>query len=379
MVYLKKIKRVHVKPKVAAIFKVVGFILVCLLGIFIYYRIQIHDLKVLGYSEEASNAILFSKNKRNVMEYGENKTLNAAFESEAFKQEYLNNYAKIKYVDHEHLIDNIHRLLKVGYSNNDINIILAHGTDESVREFAKRDRVRYLDDFFSYDFAKLENYDRYVAYSDETGEDELETILHVNLDIDKPDYEYSHVVSKFSLDMLVNKHHNLTEDFAPNDLTTISKEYTDEDDLQCSRLALNAYMELYKAATQEGYSLVINSAYRSYQDQVELTQTYLDAYGQNYVDKYVAKPGFSEHQTGLAFDIGSRNSRVFENSKEFAWMKDNAYKYGFIYRFDERYEDLTEFRKEPWHYRYVGKEIAKYVYEHNNMSLEEYYVLFLEK
>ncbi len=376
---MKKVKKVHVKPKFVAIGKVAGFIVVCLFSIFIYYRIQISDLKKLGYSEDASNAILFSKNKRRVMEYGENKTLNAAFESESFRQDYLDHYAKIKYVDHEHFIDNIHRLLKVGYTDNDINIIMAHGTDESVREFSKRDRVRYLDEFFSYDFAKLENYDRYVAYSDETGEDEFETILYVNLNMDQPDYEYTETVSKFSVDMLVNKHHNLEESFAPSDLATISKDYTDEDDLQCSRLALNAFVEMNKAATKEGYSLVINSAYRSYQDQVELTELYLNTYGQNYVDKYVAKPGFSEHQTGLAFDIGSRNSRVFENSQEFQWMKENAYKYGFIYRFDERYEDLTGFRKEPWHYRYVGKEIAKYIYEHNNMSLEEYYVLFLEK
>ena len=119
--------------------------------------------------------------------------------------------------------------------------------------------------------------------------------------------------------------------------------------------------------------------YRSYQDQVDITDLYLNAYGQSYVDKFVAKPGYSEHQTGLAFDIGSRNTSIFANSKEYGWMQDNAYKYGFVMRYDERYEDLTEFRKEPWHYRYVGKEIAKYIHEHNNMSLEEYFVIFLDK
>ena len=60
-------------------------------------------------------------------------------------------------------------------------------------------------------------------------------------------------------------------------------------------------------------------------------------------------------------------------------MQENAHKYGFIYRFDKRYEDLTGFRNEAWHYRYVGNEIATYVYEHNNMSLEEYFVIFLDK
>ncbi len=376
---MKKIKSVHVKPVFATVLKVLGFILFLILGIFIFYRVQIRDLTKLGYSEVASNRILFSKNKQKVMSIGENKTLNLAFESDDFNEKYFQNYAKIKYIEQDHLIQNINQLLKVGYSNQDINIILSHGTSESVEAFAKRDKVHYLEEFFSYDFAKLENYDRYVQYSDETGEDELETIIYVNLDNDQVDYDYSELVSKFSLDMLVNKHHRLDENFAPSDLTVIEEEYASEADMQCSRLALNAFKEMYRAAEAEGYQLVINSAYRSYQDQVDLVNFYFDAYGQEYVDKYVAKPGYSEHQTGLAFDIGSRNSRTFANSKEFVWMKDNAYKYGFIMRFDERYEDLTGFRKEPWHYRYVGKDIAKYVYEHNNMSLEEYYVLFLDK
>ena len=376
---MRKIKSVHIKPVFAKALKIVGVILFIFLAIFIFYRVQISDLTKIGYSEEASNRILFSKNKSKVMSIGENKTLNKAFESDDFVEKNIDKYAKIKYIEQEHLIQNINKLITIGYSNNDINIILSHGNDQSVSEFAKRDRVRYLEEFFSYDFAKLENYDRYVQYSDETGEDELETVLYINLNLDKPDYEDSELVSKFSIDMLVNKHRHLDENFVPDDLTDISSEYTDEDDLQCSRLALNAFIEMNKAAMDEGYSLKINSAYRSYQDQVDLSNFYLDAYGQNYVDKFVAKPGYSEHQTGLAFDIGSRRTNVFANSKEFVWMKDNAYKYGFVMRYDERYEDLTGFRKEPWHYRYVGKEIAKYIYEHNNMSLEEYYVLFLDK
>ena len=229
------------------------------------------------------------------------------------------------------------------------------------------------------DFAELDYYDRYVAYSDETGEDELETVIHVNLNLDKEPYVDSTLVSNFSVDMLINKYRHLSEDFVPSDLTEVPVEYASDSDIQSSRLALNAFIEMYRAAKSEGYDIVINSGYRSYQDQVDIQQLYFNSYGQSYVDKYVAKPGYSEHQTGLAFDIGSRNSRIFADSKESGWMKDNAYKYGFILRYDERYEDLTKFRKEPWHFRYVGKEIAKYIYEHNNMSLEEYFVIFLDK
>ena len=203
--------------------------------------------------------------------------------------------------------------------------------------------------------------------------------MYINLNLDKEDYEDATLVTDFSTDMLINKHRYLSEEFELDDLTSIDIKYASERDLQCSRLALNAFIKMYDAAQKEGYDIVINSAYRSYQDQVDLSNLYLNTYGQSYVDKFVAKPGFSEHQTGLAFDIGSRHNRIFSNSKEFDWMQEHAHEYGFVMRYDVRYEDLTGFRKEPWHYRYVGHDIAEYIYKHNNMSLEEYYVMFLDK
>ena len=337
---MKKVKNIKVKPKFALFLKIICFILCILLGTFIFYSKQI---------------------------------------SQDCNEKYLDNYSKIKYVDHKDLIKNINNLLKVGYSNSDINLIITHGTNEDVIEFAKRDKVRYLEEFYTLDYAKIKNYDRYVALSDETGDNEDDIVIKVNLDLDKENYVECTQVVDFSTDMLVNKHRCLNKDFVPDDLVDISSKYTDEKDLKISRIAMNAFIKMYEAAEKEGYQLVINSAYRSYEEQEELVNTYLNSYGQAYVDKYVAKPGFSEHQTGLAFDIGSRNSRVFANSKEYEWMQENAHKYVFIYRFDKRYEDLTGFRNEAWHYRYVGNEIATYVYEHNNMSLEEYFVIFLDK
>ena len=123
-------------------------------------------------------------------------------------------------------------------------------------------------------------------------------ILFVNLDLDKEDYVYSKEVSEFSSSMLVNKHRNLTDSFEPSDLMTIPSEYASEDDFKASRIAFNAYKKMSDAASSEGYEIVINSAYRSYKDQEEIIEFYKNAYGQNYVDKYVAKAGYSEHQTG---------------------------------------------------------------------------------
>lgn len=367
------------RPWLSTLLKTLGIICCILLGIFLFYQKQISDLMKIGYSRIASERILFSKNKDYIMSIGENKTVNLAFESEDYDEKYLDNYAKIKYVDHKDLIAHINKLLEIGYSNSDINLIVSHGSNEAVAEFLKHDRVHYLEEYYTYDFAKIENYDRYVNYSDETGTDELDTIININLNLDKEAYVDVVNVNKFSYDMLVNKYRSLSEDFVPEDLVSIDGSYASGDDFQCNRVAYNALVEMIKDAEKDGYYLIVNSAYRSYQDQTDTCDLYRDYYGQSYVDKYVAKPGFSEHQTGLAFDIGSKNSNVFANSGEYGWMLDNAYKYGFIYRYDERYEDLTLFRVEPWHYRYVGKEIAKYIHEHNNMSLEEYFVMFLDK
>lgn len=375
---MKRISKITIKPIPLLIIKIVGFVLCVVLGLFIFYTKQISDITRYGYSKRASHNILFGKKKDYILSVGENKTLNAAFESNDYDEKNLDHYRKIKYVKQKHLIKNINKLIKIGYSNNDINIILSHGTDESVSEFAKREKVKYLEEFYTLDYAKIENYDRYVKYSDEMGEDEDVTVLYVNLDMDKEEYNEAIEVKKFSIDMLVNKHRKLGEDFEPNDLMTIPSEYASDDDIKASRLAFNAFKKMSDEAKKEGYEIVINSGYRSYKDQEDITNLYLNTYGQSYVDKFVAKPGYSEHQTGLAFDIGSRKKNVFAESNEYNWMKENAWKYGFIERFTKQYEPITGFRSEAWHYRYVGEKISKVIHD-DPMAYEEYFAVYLDK
>ena len=92
-----------------------------------------------------------------------------------------------------------------------------------------------------------------------------------------------------------------------------------------------------------------------------------------------ALPGYSEHQTGLAFDVMTSTSttETFENTKEYEWLKNNAYKYGFILRYPKDKEDITGYAYESWHYRYVGKEIAKKIKE-ENITYDEYYAYYIE-
>lgn len=374
---LATVKKLKLKAPIVNVLKVMAVIIVVIVGVFLFYNSQIKSLTSLGYSEIAAKNILFSGQKEYVISKGENKTLNAAFESDVYKEEYLDNYSKIEYQNHKNLIKNINKLIGKGYSNNDISIILAHGSDEDVSEFAKKDKVKYLEEFFSFSYAKLKYYDRYVDYSNETGEDEETTVLHVNLGMDGEEYVDVEIVTEFEATMLVNKYRKLEEDFVPEYLTKVPEEYAGSDDLKASKIAVDAFVEMAQAAEKEGLGLVVNSAYRSYQDQVDIKETYQNLYGVNYVTRYVAQPGHSEHQTGLAFDIGSTTTSVFANSEEYKWMQENAYKYGFILRFSAKGEAITGFRSEPWHYRFVGKTTAKYIYE-NNLTFEEYYAMFLD-
>ncbi len=173
--------------------------------------------------------------------------------------------------------------------------------------------------------------------------------------------------------VLVNKNNQLLSSYIPKNLESISLKYANKDKY-LKKEAKIAFEKLSEDASKLGYRIVAVSAYRDYNYQNELFNYYVKEKGLNYALECSAKPGHSEHQTGLALDVEGSNKDYdnFENSKEFIWMKDNAHKYGFILRYPKGKENITGFKYEPWHYRYVGNDIAKYIYE-NNLTLEEYF------
>lgn len=372
----KKLKLKSGARKIVIILSAIILLIVILLG---FYFNRVNELRSLGYSEKASKNIIFKFKYSYVRDIGKNKTLNAAFESRDYKEKNLDDYVKIDYDNQKHLITNINKLLDKGYSVNEVSLIINRGDDESVSDFAKRDKVKYIDEFLKVDYAKLANYDRYVSYQEKENDDAETTVLYVNMDFDKENYVDPLVINKFDDYVLVNKHRQLSSEYIPDDLVKIKDEYVKVDgDIEIERNVAKAFYDMAEAASKEGLELMVSSGYRSYKDQEEITNTYLELYGQNYVDNYVAKPGFSEHQTAMSLDIASKSVDTFINSKEYSWMMDNAYKYGFILRYPKSKEDITGYKCEAWHYRYVGKKIAKYIKEHN-ITYDEYYVMFLDK
>ena len=136
---------------------------------------------------------------------------------------------------------------------------------------------------------------------------------------------------------------------------------------------------MYNDAKELGYGFKINSAYRSYEKQETIYNRYVQNDGQKQADTYSARPGYSEHQTGYAFDIRDYpyTNEDYSKTKSFTWVSKNAYKYGFILRFPEGKEHITGYQYESWHYRYCGVECATYIHNHD-LTFEEYYEYFIK-
>ncbi|MBR6968678.1 MAG: D-alanyl-D-alanine carboxypeptidase family protein [Ruminococcus sp.] len=134
--------------------------------------------------------------------------------------------------------------------------------------------------------------------------------------------------------------------------------------------AQSAFEEMQAAAKKDGITLTIVSGFRSYSYQGTLYNNYVARDGKADADTYSARPGYSEHQTGLAMDLNNA-SRYFNGSKEAKWIAANCWKYGFIIRYPEGKQDITGYMYESWHVRYLGKELAKEVYD-SGLTLEEF-------
>jgi D-alanyl-D-alanine carboxypeptidase len=173
---------------------------------------------------------------------------------------------------------------------------------------------------------------------------------------------------------LVNTEHGLSKDYKPEGLTIPSIPFAtgvSQEEKCVAGIIAKPLEELFNAAKQEGIILLGNSGYRSYKSQKDVYTSRVKSEGKKLADAYVAKPGFSEHQTGLCIDITNKSSNFVKGTKEADWLAENCYRFGFIIRYPYGKQSITDIEYEPWHIRYVGKEAAKYIYD-NRVTLEEY-------
>lgn len=211
-------------------------------------------------------------------------------------------------------------------------------------------------------------------------EEKSETFHHEpQTDID-PIKQKIDLTSDESITVLVNKLNSLSEQYVPEDLVTVSVPTVLENPEvnQLRAEADTALTDMFESAEKEGFFLFARSGYRSYNTQVHLFDGYAEKHGEEAANTYSAKPGFSEHQTGLVMDITSESvqfqlTEQFGETDEGKWVAEHAHQFGFIIRYPQHKEDITGYIYEPWHLRYLGKEVAEAVYE-SDVTYEEFLV-----
>lgn len=201
---------------------------------------------------------------------------------------------------------------------------------------------------------------------------------HENDSGEKEEEHFIYNLKDPSVAVLVNKEFSLGEDYEVEDLVEVQVptvlENTEVNQLR--KVAADALYEMFEAAKEEGIYLYARSGYRSYQTQVHLFNGYKEKHGEEAANRYSAKPGHSEHQTGLVMDVTSESvglqlTEEFGETVEGRWLAENAHRFGFIIRYPKGKEEITGYIYEPWHIRYLGVELATAIYE-SQLTYEEY-------
>lgn len=294
-------------------------------------------------------------------------------------------FGKQKYEEMKYHETYEYKLLTHGYTSDEVKLILDNFEETYYLYLLNNEVNSKYTELTKETYYLKKNFYKYIDYMKENDNLSLsEVVRNINIHLDNDFYEVEYNANQ-SLDtsILVNKFYLLGTDFKPDDLVVIPQAYAwgDKGSKTIRKVTYDAFLEMWNAANAEGYYLMVSSAYRTYEEQEIVYENYKTNRGQKYADGIAARPGASEHQTGLALDIFSKynsNKNTFPESETYRWLTENAHKYGFILRYPEDKVDLTGYNYESWHYRYVGREIATYIYE-NKITFEEYYAYFIEK
>ena len=289
--------------------------------------------------------------------------------------------------------DNYISYLQKGYTPEIINKLHSLSVD-IFNNIAGINYFKQLDGLISNSNFKINNLARYIWYIQEFGCDEAEAIDDVNRNLDfveEPDFESFYtgeifIVNEFSLTMLVNKNHQLKQDFVPENLVEIPGDYREHSQPLYQEVA-DAFITMSDACYADcDRRILVYSGYRSYDMEDSLYQTIVAANtsaeeaeleDQVIVDSFAARAGASEHQTGLAIDVLQKgySHQEFADCKSSDWMNDHAHEYGFILRYPPAKAFITGYYYISYHYRYVGVKPAT-IMKTYNWTLEEYNLLF---
>lgn len=261
---------------------------------------------------------------------------------------------------------------RISYSNRRLNIEKQLTTNEYHKVIKDVLAVSTDSNFKPESFKQYKDFHaKYPKYTMQ------EVINRVNLGLVSPFYENIKTIEHpYELCVLVNKYNKLPSQFNQYNLVNMDSKYTLRDGKKylLAGVAYDKYVQMWNDARKQGLYMVVVSAHRTEDYQRGLYNNKVRNSGKVYADAYSARPGHSEHQTGLAMDIGSTQTS-FEYSAEFRWLQKHAHEYGYIMRYPKGKEWITGYAYEPWHYRYVGVDAATKMYE-EGITFEEYHAKY---
>lgn len=275
-----------------------------------------------------------------------------------------------------------YKIMEIGYSKEETTKLIEKLPNEKLDQILNEKYNESYYQIVNQKYYKEKYFDKYVEYKEyheKASYEDVIAIVNVHANAGWYNETFKTNINDNYL-MLVNKFNYLDSDYERIDLQNVSLQYSYSGNKVASIVIENFENMRNDVEKELGVRLMINSSYRSYKSQEEIYNEYKKV-SLKYADSYAARPGFSEHQTGLAIDITSlehKTAKEFKESDEYAWLKENCYKYGFVLRYPENKEHITGYNTESWHFRYVGNDAAKIIHD-ENITFDEYYAFYIEK
>ena len=280
-----------------------------------------------------------------------------------------------------------YKLIQVGYTKKEANILINKLEEKRLDKILEEKKTNeHYTKILTQKYFIPRHFDTYVEYKTYHEKTSYEDVISiVNVNANKGWYnEIYETNTKDNLLMIVNKFYYLDKSFKRDDLQSVNLAYAYANNKAASIVIENFENMRNDVQNELGVRLMVNSSYRSYENQAAIYNDFKNI-SLKYADSYAARPGHSEHQTGLAIDITSLEHPLindtensFDKSEEYEWLKNNCHKYGFILRYPKGKEHITGYNTESWHFRYVGTDVATKIYQ-ENITFDEYYAYYIAK
>lgn len=275
-----------------------------------------------------------------------------------------------------------YKIQEIGYSKKETKKLIEILPEKKLEKILKEEYNEIYYNVVKQKYYLDKNFEKYVEYKtyhEDTSYEDVIAIVNVHANLGWYNKTFEASLDNEYL-VLVNKFYYLKKDYERTDIEPISLQYAYHNN-SASKVVNEAYYQMHKDVKEIlGVHLMVNSSYRSYKGQEIIYNDYKKT-SLKHADSYAARPGHSEHQTGLAIDITSLenpSASQFDKSEEYEWLKNNCHKYGFILRYPEGKDHITGYNTESWHFRYVGVKVATQIYQ-EKITFDEYYAYYIAK